>query len=140
MSSSKKTPLFICLVSALCAYAFFHSDTFWGIVICGLAFVWAAIMMLPLMDAGWRMRLGLAVVLFFGALICMWPTLDNMTDGKARCPRYIKDRVTFAIAPGLDLRGGLRLVYTVEVDQAIRDKSDRYGQFLRPRPAGCRYT
>ncbi len=33
---------------------------------------------------------------------------------------------TYGNMPGLDLRGGLRLVYTVEVEEAIRDKRDRY--------------
>src|SRR5262245_58444780 len=32
---------------------------------------------------------------------------------------------------GLDLKGGLRLVYTVDVDEAIKDKRDRYYDELR---------
>ena len=131
MSSSRRTALFFLLASAASAYAFYHSDTFWGIFVCGIVFVWSAVSMLPIMDPGWRMRVGLALSVFLGALVSLWPTLDNLTDGKTRCPQYVKDRVTFAIAPGLDLRGGLRLVYTVEVEEAIRDKSDRYADDMR---------
>jgi len=36
-----------------------------------------------------------------------------------------------AIAPGLDLRGGMRLVYTVEVEEAIRDKRDHLADDMR---------
>src|SRR5262249_32595433 len=46
-------------------------------------------------------------------------------------PAYLKDRITFGIAPGLDLSGGLRLVYTVEVEDAIRDKRDHFADEMR---------
>ena len=131
MNTSKRTPLVIMVIAALSAYAFYQSDTFWGIVVCALAFVWASFTLLPLVDVGWRLRLGFAVSLFIGAFICLWPTLDNMSDGKIKCPAYVRDRITFAIAPGLDLRGGLRLVYTVEVDEAIRDKQHRFADDMR---------
>src|SRR5690606_11522336 len=42
-----------------------------------------------------------------------------------------KDNVSFEIIPGLDLRGGLRLVYTVEVEEAIRDRRDRRDEEMR---------
>ena len=131
MNSSKRGPLLFMLASALIAYAFYSSDTFWGIVVCGIVFLWSAIQMLPTMDVSWRMRVGLAVSAFGLAFICLWPTLDTATGGKIHCPQYVRDRVTFAIAPGLDLRGGLRLVYTVEVEEAIRDKRDRYADDMR---------
>ncbi len=37
----------------------------------------------------------------------------------------------FGLVRGLDLKGGLRLVYTVDVDEAIKDKRDRYYDELR---------
>jgi preprotein translocase subunit SecD len=40
-------------------------------------------------------------------------------------PAWLKDAVTSRIAPGLDIKGGLRLTYEVEVDEAIRDRRDR---------------
>src|SRR5678816_1313258 len=117
MSSSKRTSLIIMLIAAAGAFAFYRSDTFWGIFVCGLAFIWTAFTLLPIMDAGWRLRLGFAIAALVGAFVALWPTLDNISDGKIRVPTYVRDRVTFAIAPGLDLRGGLRLVYTVEVEE-----------------------
>src|SRR5439155_18635933 len=60
------------------------------------------------------------------AFLSLWPSLDVMTGGKIPCPRYVEERVTFRLVAGLDLRGGMRLVYTVDVGEAIRDKRDRY--------------
>jgi preprotein translocase subunit SecD len=54
-----------------------------------------------------------------------------MSGGKVPLPAYVRDRLSFAIAPGLDLRGGMRLVYTVEVDDAIRDKRDHLADDMR---------
>jgi preprotein translocase subunit SecD len=45
--------------------------------------------------------------------------------------RYLLSNVPFRLVRGLDLKGGLRLVYTVEVDKAIEDKRDRYYDELR---------
>src|SRR5208282_2426596 len=55
----------------------------------------------------------------------------NLTDGKIPCPTYVRERMNAAIAPGLDLRGGMRLVYTVEVEEAIRDKRDHLADEMR---------
>src|SRR5262249_24526607 len=41
----------------------------------------------------------------------------------------------FAIAPGLDLKGGLRLVYTVGVDDAISEKRDNAADDMKQRLA-----
>ena len=47
----------------------------------------------------------------------------------ASCSRNIP----FRLVRGLDLKGGLRLVYTVDVDEAIKDKRDRYYDEMRHR-------
>jgi preprotein translocase subunit SecD len=39
--------------------------------------------------------------------------------------------VTFRLVAGLDLRGGMRLVYTVDVEEAVKDKRDHYYEDLR---------
>jgi len=93
--------------------------------------VWALIYAMPVMDAGWRMRLGLAVSTFLFAFVGLWPTLATLTSDKLPCPAYVRDHVTFAIVPGLDLSGGMRLVYTVEVEEAIRDKRDHFADEMR---------
>ena len=117
--------------------------------------MWAAFGLLPVMDGAWRLKAGFVVSVFLGAIVVLWPTIDSALPtantpvpeqpawlgGLARagrsvasrlhCPAYIKDRVTFGIAPGLDLSGGLRLVYTVEVEDAIRDKRDHFADEMR---------
>lgn len=87
--------------------------------------------MLPVMDAAWRFKVGLTVSIFLGAAVALWPTVTAMSNGKIPCPAYVKDRITFGIVKGLDLQGGLRLVYTVEVDDAIRDKGENFVEEMR---------
>jgi preprotein translocase subunit SecD len=127
----RRNALMFMSIAAGAAALFFHFDNFWGLITSALAICWAAFGLLPAMDGGWRLKLGFVVAVFFGALIALWPTLHNMSGGKIPLPEYIRERVTFAIAPGLDLRGGMRLVYTVEVDEAIRDKRDHFADEMR---------
>ena len=97
----------------------------------GLGALWAALSALPVMDFGWRLKTGFVAALGIGAFICVWPTLASISGEKFHCPQYIKDNVPFRIVAGLDLRGGLRLVYTVDVEEAIKDKRDRYYDEMR---------
>jgi preprotein translocase subunit SecD len=128
---SKRTALILISMAAGAAALFFHYDNFWGLVTSGLILVWAAFGLVPSMDSVWRLKLGFVVAVFLGALVALWPTLHNMSGGKIPLPEYVRDRIGFAIAPGLDLRGGMRLVYTVEVDEAIRDKRDHFADEMR---------
>jgi preprotein translocase subunit SecD len=130
-SGPRQTALLIMSVAAGFAALFFHFDGFWGLVCSVLVICWAAFGLLPAMDGVWRLKLGFVVAVFFGAVIALWPTLHNMSGGKIPLPAYLRDRINFAIAPGLDLRGGMRLVYTVEVDEAIRDKRDHRADEMR---------
>ncbi|MBX3190290.1 MAG: protein translocase subunit SecD [Labilithrix sp.] len=131
MNSSKRNTLLLALVSAVAAYLFFRADNFWGLVTASLIVVWALVGALPIMDGPWRTKVGFVVAVFFGSLVVLWPTLEGMSDGKIPCPAYVKDRIDFGIVKGLDLQGGLRLVYTVEVDEAIRDKRDKFADEMR---------
>src|SRR5580704_776020 len=149
----RRSALVVMVVAAGSAALFFHFDNFWGLLVAGLSFVWAGFGLLPVMDTAWRLKVGFVASVFLGALVALWPTFDgilptatsSVTAGPLRplalavraigsrlhCPEYIRDRVTFAIAPGLDLSGGLRLVYTVEVEEAIRDKRDHFADEMR---------
>jgi preprotein translocase subunit SecD len=131
MKPTTRNALLLALAAAVAAYLFFKADSFWGLVSSGIIFVWALVYALPIMDAGWRMRLGLAQAAFLGGFIALWPTLSSATQGKLPCPAYVRDHVTFGIVPGLDLSGGMRLVYTVEVEEAIRDKRDHFADEMR---------
>jgi preprotein translocase subunit SecD len=142
VNSAARGPLIIIAASLGSGALFFHFDNFWGVFVVGLIIVWAAFSLLPFMDPGWRMKVGFVAAAFVGAFAALWPTLDGFLpkDGatvvralaaRLHCPAYIKNNISFAIAPGLDLSGGLRLVYTVEVDEAIRDKRDHFADEMR---------
>jgi preprotein translocase subunit SecD len=45
--------------------------------------------------------------------------------------QFVLQNIPFRMVRGLDLAGGLRLVYSVQVDEAIRDKRDRAYDSLR---------
>ena len=45
--------------------------------------------------------------------------------------RWLLTNMTFRMVRGLDLKGGLRLVYTVDVEEAIKDKRDQNYDALR---------
>jgi preprotein translocase subunit SecD len=131
MSSSKRNILILALAIAAGGYAFYRADSFWGVVVCALGIVWCLVGLLPVMDGAWRLKAGFVVVTFVAGFVALWPNLEDVSGGKIKCPAYVKNNITFGIAPGLDLKGGLRLVYTVEVDEAIRDKRDRYADEMR---------
>ncbi|MFI5301832.1 MAG: hypothetical protein ACHREM_27395, partial [Polyangiales bacterium] len=87
------------------------------------------------MSRWWYTKLFLIVALGISAFVVTWPSVSVMTGGKLKCPIWIQNHVPYRINRGLDLRGGLRLVYTVQVDEAIRDKRDRYADELRQKIA-----
>jgi preprotein translocase subunit SecD len=112
------------------AFAAYH-DAFWAMVVLGMIALSAAIASVDFFELGWRLRFSLATSVASLAFLVMWPTLPGLTDGKIPCPAYIRDHVAFKLVAGLDLRGGLRLVYAVDVDTAIKDKRDNYYEDLR---------
>jgi preprotein translocase subunit SecD len=85
------------------------------------------------MSRWWYTKLFLILLLGVGAFISVWPSLESMAGLKA--PAWVKTNVKARINRGLDLRGGMRLVYTVQVDEAIRDKRDRFADDLRAKVA-----
>ncbi|RYE85278.1 MAG: hypothetical protein EOO75_17135, partial [Myxococcales bacterium] len=125
-SSRHRYSLWTAAGSAAVAGLAAHYDSFWTMVVGALAMVWALISSTNAVDLGWRVRTGFATAVALGAFLCVWPTLENVSQGKVPCPSYLKEKIDFRLVAGLDLRGGLRLVYTVEVDEAIKDKRNRY--------------
>jgi len=105
--------------------------SFWAMVAMGLVSLSVAFAATEVMELGWRLRAGLALSVLVLAFLALWPTLDGMTGGKLACPAYVKEKVAFRLVAGLDLRGGLRLVYTVGVEEAIKDKRDAYYEDMR---------
>src|SRR5579859_4306499 len=132
--STKKNSRFAYLVLAGAVgagFLFYKADSFWGVVASALIFVLTTITMLPVMDGAWRFKVGFVFSSFLLAVLILLPTLESATKGKIKCPEYVKDHMSFAIAEGLDLQGGMRLVYTVEVEEAIRDKRDHFADEMR---------
>jgi preprotein translocase subunit SecD len=123
-------------VAGAAAYAFYHADNFWGLVIMGLTILWAIVTALPIMDSAWRVKVGFVVAVFGGSVVALLPTFEDLSHDKNghprfHCPTYVRDHITFGVVKGLDLQGGLRLVYTVEVEEALRDKRDKFADDMR---------
>ncbi|HHH11067.1 MAG TPA: protein translocase subunit SecD, partial [Sorangium sp.] len=57
--------------------------------------------------------------------------LEEWASGAAGVKRFLLSNIGYRMVRGLDLKGGLRLVYTVDVEEAIKDKRDRYYDLLR---------
>ena len=112
------------------AFAAYH-DGFWAMVVLGMIAATCALASLELFELGWRLRFSLAASAAGFGFLVLWPTLPGLTDGKIPCPAYIQNHVSFRLVAGLDLRGGMRLVYTVDVDEAIKDKRDNYYEEMR---------
>jgi preprotein translocase subunit SecD len=112
------------------AFAAYH-DAFWAMVVLGMIAATCAFASLEVFELGWRLRFSVAAAAAGLGFLVLWPTLPGMTGGKIPCPAYIQRHVDFRLVAGLDLRGGLRLVYAVDVDEAIKDKRDNYYEEMR---------
>lgn len=111
------------------AGAYFHA--FWPTVMFGIFALWSGFMAVDLVDTPWRLRAGLVFSLVLTGFFVLWPSLERLSAGMVPCPEYVEQHNKFRLVAGLDLRGGLRLVYTVDVDEAVKDKRDRYYEQLR---------
>ena len=76
------------------------------------------------MDRGWYLRMGFVVALAVTAWLALWPSVAFLVPA----PQWVEDTFQSRIAPGLDIRGGLRLQYEVEVDEAVADRRDLRAQ------------
>jgi preprotein translocase subunit SecD len=127
----RRVPLWIAAISAGSAAFSAYTDSFWPLVFFSVLTVWSALVSLSVIDLSWRLRAGLVLSVATLGFMALWPTLDRMSGGRIPCPSYVQERVESRLVAGLDLRGGLRLVYTVDVDEAIKDKRDRYYESMR---------
>ncbi|HEX4352069.1 MAG TPA: protein translocase subunit SecD [Polyangiales bacterium] len=80
------------------------------------------------MDKGWYFRFSMMALVSLLGWFVLWPSLDSWLPAPAPIRKYFTGR----ISPGLDIRGGLRLTYDVEVDEAVRDRRNlRSDQLFR---------
>ncbi|HPB98336.1 MAG TPA: protein translocase subunit SecD [Polyangiaceae bacterium] len=131
LSKPRRSSLWTAAIAGILAGVAAHYESFWTMVTLVLIMLWAAITAMKVIDFAWRFKAGMVVTVFLFAVLSFWPTAWTMSGGKVPCPQYIRDNVSFRLVAGLDLRGGLRLVYTVDVAEAIRDKRDRFYDEMR---------
>ena len=130
-----------------------HYHVAWTLIVFGLMAFWALFCALPVMTMAWRVKVGLTLFMLAGSGIVLYPTmhdefagkidLSNLSpeeqadaetqakNGELGLGRYLLSNLQFRLVRGLDLKGGLRLVYTVDVEEAVKDKRDRYYDDLR---------
>jgi preprotein translocase subunit SecD len=108
-----------------------QNDAFWTLALMGVCSLWLAFLTVPWGDTGWRARFGLVSSVGMVAFLLLWPTLHDMTQGRIPCPPWVQEHVKARLVAGLDLRGGMRLVYTVDVAEAVKDKRDSYYEDMR---------
>src|SRR6202000_3186648 len=77
------------------------------------------------MDRSWVYRVITYSLLTLTAFVFLAPTIAAWTGHEDKLPTWIKKHVDKRIMLGLDLQGGLHLVYEVQVDKAVSDKADR---------------
>lgn len=139
-------------ILALIAAVAAHYGVFWVVALATLCIPWALFTAIQYIDAAWRFKTGFVIALGLGAALAIYPSYhderfgkivdEGSTEQKAEieararrgelgAKRWILSNVPFRLVRGLDLKGGLRLVYTVDVDEAIKDKRDRYYDELR---------
>jgi preprotein translocase subunit SecD len=72
------------------------------------------------MQRSWYLRFTVMLVATVTAFIILWPSLGDWLPA----PEFVRTMVTRRISPGLDIRGGLRLTYDVDIGEAVRDRRD----------------
>jgi preprotein translocase subunit SecD len=126
-----RVALWLAAVLAASAAGAAWVNAFWPMVILALLAFTSTLAAVPIVDLNWRMRASLNASVVTLGFLALWPTFNGMSGGRFPCPAYIKEHVTFRLVAGLDLRGGMRLVYTVDVEEAVKDKRDHYYEDMR---------
>ncbi len=79
------------------------------------------------MSNNWYFRLSALVVVLMAALVSLAPNFSAWLP----VPTWLSGLSDRRISPGLDIQGGLRLVYEVEVEEALKDRRDRIAEDVR---------
>jgi preprotein translocase subunit SecD len=77
------------------------------------------------MDRSWVYRVIAYTLLTILALVFLAPSVAGWVGKEDQLPGWMKKHIHNRIMLGLDLQGGLHLVYEVQVDKAVSDKADR---------------
>ncbi|NOY93736.1 MAG: protein translocase subunit SecD [Deltaproteobacteria bacterium] len=73
------------------------------------------------MDRAWYFRFSVFVGAIALGWLSLWPSIDRWVPA----PDIVKEYFTGRISPGLDIKGGLRLMYEVDTDRYITTQRDR---------------
>lgn len=73
------------------------------------------------MERSWWWKTIALLLLIVAAIVVLLPTVV----GHDHLPQWLAKRIDAKLNLGLDLQGGIHLVYEVEVDKAVSDKADR---------------
>lgn len=146
---SKRGVLVWAALSSLFAAVAAHYQVFWVVASMALMVPWALVCAGDWIDSAWRGKVGLCVALALASVLALYPTyiderfnrpyynpnisteeqtaLDQRAAaGELGFGRFICANIPFRMVRGLDLKGGFRVEYTVDVQEAIKDKRDRY--------------
>jgi preprotein translocase subunit SecD len=77
------------------------------------------------MNRGWYWRLGIVLASIVAAFVILWPSIPGVSTPFARA------KIPFRLNPGLDIRGGARLSYDVQIGQAIGERRNRQMEDVR---------
>jgi preprotein translocase subunit SecD len=77
------------------------------------------------MDSSWYYRVGTYALLTVLSAVLLVPTAATWFGKDDKLPYWMQKHLQKKIMLGLDLQGGLHLVYEVQVDKAVGDKADR---------------
>lgn len=68
------------------------------------------------MNRGWYWRLGIVLASIVAAFVILWPSLPRISTP------WVRNHIPFRLNEGLDIRGGARLSYDVQIEQAIAER------------------
>jgi preprotein translocase subunit SecD len=152
ISRPKRTIFVLAALSATSAAVAAYYHVFWALTMFGLMVPWIVFCALPWIDLAWRAKTGFVLFLALGSALCIYPSYHDerygrIVDqgsseergeaevkaqrGELGFKRFVLANIPFRLVRGLDLKGGLRLVYTVDVEEAIKDKRDYYYDQIR---------
>jgi len=152
INRAKRTVFFLSALAAGSAALAAYYYVFWALALFGLCVPWMVFCALPWIDLGWRAKVGFVMFLALGSALAIFPTYhderygrivdqgsseeraaleEKAMRGELGFKRFILSNIPFRLVRGLDLKGGLRLVYTVDVEEAIKDKRDYYYDQIR---------
>ncbi len=153
ISRPKRSVFALAAISAGSAAIAAYYYVFWAFALFALCVPWLLVCAMSWIDLAWRAKVGFVLFLTLGSAVVIYPTyrderygrgdyealskeqnkdqLAQAQRGEMGFQKYLLTNIPFRLARGLDLKGGQRLVYTVQVEEAIKDKRDYYYDRIR---------